>query len=227
MKGAICQTAHLEVAKGTEEQNRTYCSKERESAGLDWNEEGTYSAEQGTQGRRTDLTKAVEALKDGGLKRVQEECPDTFVKYHAGLEKLAKFLDPPPQELRDVNVKILWGDPGVGKTWRTFQKYPEAFKVRAGRDPFSSYSKQETIVFDEFDYEKWPIEQINELIDKYPYEIDCRYAPKYAYWTKVIFISNINPIHWWMYLNEVKRQAFFRRVNICIEITSQNQEIDI
>lgn len=225
MKLAIHQTAHLEPARGTEEENLKYCSKEREAAGLDWGEDGQFEPDQGKQGRRTDITQAVTALKEGGIKKVQQEYPEIYVKYHCGLEKLEKSLDPPPQDLRNVTVTILWGPPGVGKTWRVFNQCPSAFKVRPGRDPFSSYNKQTTIVFDEFDYEKWAIETLNEMVDKYPYEIDCRYANKFAYWTHVIFISNVNPLHWWQYQTEIKRTAFFRRISEIIEVTSQTQEI--
>jgi len=225
MKAALHGSAHLEPARGSEEDNRLYCSKDREIAGQDWAEEGCFQPEAGMKGRRTDLTSAVEALKEGGIKQVQEMFPETYVKYHCGLEKLEQSLDPPPQDLRNVKVTVLWGPPGVGKTWRVFQQCPKAFKVHVGRDPFGNYRKQETIVFDEFDHEKWPVEQLNEMVDKYPYEIDCRYANKYAYWTHVIFISNINPVYWWQYHQEIKRQAFFRRVSSVIEVTDQTQEI--
>lgn len=41
MKALLHETAHLEPARGSEEENRNYCSKDRQAAGLDWGEEGT------------------------------------------------------------------------------------------------------------------------------------------------------------------------------------------
>lgn len=67
--------AHWEKAKGNEEQNRTYCSKED-----NYEEFGTRS-KQGKQGKRT----AIQHLREGGIKHVIEETPREYVKYHRGL----------------------------------------------------------------------------------------------------------------------------------------------
>lgn len=59
----LTDRAHLERAKGTEEENRVYCSKERE--GNDWAEEGTFQADEGKQGRRTDLDAVSGSVMSG------------------------------------------------------------------------------------------------------------------------------------------------------------------
>lgn len=217
---------HVSPARGTEEENQKYCSKEREAAGSDWGEHGIFEASQGKQGRRTDLTSAIAKLKEGGLQMVAQELPETFVKFHAGLIKLEDILTQKPPLMRSVETMILWGEPGTGKTYRAMIKYPESYKVRVGRDPFGDYKGERAIVFDEFNYEAWPIELMNELCDVYRLRLDCRYANKWAWWEQVVIISNLDPKVWWQFAPDVKKQAFFRRVVKIFEVTSKEQSID-
>lgn len=223
-KRLLCNTAHLELSRGSEESNRAYCSKERNNE--DWGEEGEYDPQR-KQGKRTDLQDAIKTLKEEGLTKMKEDHSETYVKYHSGLEKLAESLDQPPPLLRTMSVTILWGEPGVGKTWRALQQYPEAYRVRPGRDPFGDYNKEDCILFDEFDPDQWRMETMNEYLDIYRIRLDCRYHNKWARWTKVILISNIDPIVWWQYFPEVKRRAFFRRVSAIYEVENQEQNIEI
>lgn len=95
-------TAHWELMRGTLEQSEAYCSKE------DTREPGTYPRTWGErpvtvgQGRRTDLATAVEALRaaTGGLgerlRAAAAAAPEAYVKFHRGLEALAKVEAPVP-----------------------------------------------------------------------------------------------------------------------------------
>lgn len=60
----------------------------------------------GGQGKRTDLAEACRVLKDtGSLKRVAEEHPTAFVKYHKGMAELKRVLAE-PAPLRDNTVVL-------------------------------------------------------------------------------------------------------------------------
>ena len=216
------ETAHLEAAKGTEEQNRQYCSKDR--VDQDWGEEGDFNPGP-AQGRRTDLEDAVETLKKEGLQGVQDQHPQVYVKYHAGLAKLADHWEEKPPVTREVTTMILWGQPGVGKSWRVTAKYPDAYKVYPGRDPFGDYRGEPVIVFDEFDYDHWKMEQMNHYLDIYRLRLDCRYSNKWARWSIVIIISNLDPASWWQWQCEVKKAAFMRRIHKTVEVLDRTQEI--
>lgn len=223
---AIFPRAHVSLARGSESQNQAYCSKDREAAGSDWGEEGIFMPEEGKQGRRSDLKEAIATLQDKGIDRVAQDHPEAFVKFHAGLQKLAETLTPKPPLMRDVKTVILWGQPGTGKTYRTMIKYPDSFKVRSGRDPFGDYRGEKCIVFDEFNYELWPIELMNELCDVYRLRLDCRYQNRWAYWEDIVIISNVNPGYWWQFAPDIKKQAFMRRVTKVFEVENKEQSID-
>lgn len=126
------QTAHLEKANGTPQQNRTYCSKD---GGRDFVEFGTLPS----QGKRTDIEDAVDTLRaTKSLKTTFDQHPGAYVKYHRAFEHIRNtiLLAPEPQAnyaLRDWQLRLLarvdaQPDPrkilfyvdevgGMGKSW--------------------------------------------------------------------------------------------------------------
>lgn len=82
--------AHLERRRGTQKQARDYAMKEDTRVDGPW-EHGEFVARE--QGTRSDLAAAVDALKEGGLKRVAEDCPEAYVKYHKGFQALQRELE--------------------------------------------------------------------------------------------------------------------------------------
>lgn len=102
------ESAHFIQARGTPQQNRDYCTK-----GGDFVEFGTISA---GRGERTDLAAVRDILKEqpnrAGLKRVLDEYPGDFIRYHGGLEKAMKLLRPDLPvdtnvELREWQVELM------------------------------------------------------------------------------------------------------------------------
>lgn len=161
------------------------------------------------------------------LNEIARKHPVEWIKFHAGLLDLHSRVIPPPPAIRDITVSILWGNSGTGKTHRVRTSYPGCCLIQAGRDPFASYQTQETIFFDEFNYEKWTIQQMNLYLDKWPLELDCRYKNKHAYWTKVFICANSTPYNWWPLEHQALREAFWRRCTHIQEITSIEQDIPI
>lgn len=233
-KNAIHRGAHLEVPRGTEEDNRNYCSKDDTSIPGTRFEAGTYNGEFGHRGRRTDLKALADAIKAGlPLAQVAREQTETFIKYHAGAERLAALLSAekiPPQ--REIHTTILWGPTGTGKSHRVRSTFPDAFIVRQGRDPFSSYSGQDVVVFEEFDAEKWSVPLLNELLDKWKLELDSRYFNKPAAWTKVYILANTDPVTWFnLHQNRMQVEALRRRLESPMgriyHVESQDQPVNL
>jgi len=223
VKRALPDGAHIEPAEYSEKHNRDYCSKEGQ-----FTEHGTYEEEAGQQGKRTDLEKVVQTIKSGAtLAQVIDAHPTEWIKFHAGIASLHSALKAPPPTIRETTVTILWGPTGVGKTHRVRTKYPGGCMIKAGRDPWASYTSQEVIVFDEFDYNRWTIQDMNMYCDKWTCELDCRYANKQAYWTKVFILANTNPFEWWPLEHQSLRESFWRRLTHNIFVHSQEEQIEI
>jgi len=95
--------------------------------------------------------------------------------------------------------------------------------VKVGRGPFDSYKNNETILFDEFRAEDWPITDMNSYCDKWPCELNCRFFNKNAYWTRVYICANRNPEEWWPNDGMLLREAFFRRITAIYEVTNKEE----
>lgn len=197
VKAFLCQSAHAEVARGSEKKNKEYCTKPEGRIEIG-DEHGVFKETAGIQGARNDLAKVVDEIKEGlPLQKIASENPTTFVKYHAGIIKLRQVIQPKPPPMREVKILVLWGSTGVGKSYRINSMFPDAFKVNPGRSPWDTYDNEEVVFFDEFDPKSWPVTEMNQYLDIYRLELNCRYANKYARWSTVVICSNMNPIEWY------------------------------
>lgn len=125
-KKLIGEKAHIEKAKGTDEDNRKYCSKTG-----DYCEDGTPAK----QGERNDLKRAAEALvKQGGVTlSFVQEYPTVYIKYHRGLEKFSQIMCPPARRVQKTAVYVFVGLPGAGKSLRANREALERAESKMGR----------------------------------------------------------------------------------------------
>jgi len=222
------QGLHLERAQGSEEQNRAYCTKADTRISGPY-EHGTYDANAGKQGTRNDLIAATSLIAQGQtLGQVAALHPTMIVKYPTGMEKLVQLLAPPPAIRRDLFVCVLWGPTGTGKTHRVRTSFPDLYAVLPGRDPWGRYQNQLTILFDEFDWSKWTIDQMKTLLDIWPLSLDCRYADKTAYYNRVYITSQSPPSNWYLLPpTSPDKQALMRRISLIVEVLDQQQEVPL
>jgi len=217
---------HLEQAKGSEEQNKAYCTKEPRIAGP-W-EFGNFDKDAGKKGRRTDLEAVATRVREGAhLRVIANEFPSDFIRYHQGIRAIQELLGPAPAVQRDVEVFVMWGPTGVGKTHRVMMQWPEAYQVVVGRDPWGRYNGQETVLFDEFDYTKWTVQAMNQYLDKWRCPLDARYHDRYAEWKRVVICSNSSPLSWWPEAPLLLIQSFRRRIQGRVyHILNQEMEME-
>jgi len=110
----ILPGAHLEIAKGTLEDNIKYCSK------TDTRLPGSNPyifGEPLKQGQRTDLNKIHDLIKSGLTpNQIAAECPSEFVKYSTGIRKLYDALLDVPRKFK---TEVIWlcGPTGSGKSF--------------------------------------------------------------------------------------------------------------
>lgn len=228
----VCTEAHLEVAKGTEEQCRDYCMKSDTRVGETF-EAGTFEAAKGRQGSRSDIDGMLTTIKDtGNMLKVAEAHPREFLKFHGGIGKMLHlFGQKKAQEERTVHTTVLWGATGTGKSHRARngKGVEEIYVVTAGRGAFDAYSGQKTIIFEEFDYNLWNVDRMKEYLDKWPMQLDCRFQNNWAMWDKVIILSNRDPAEWWW--QNPSLPALWRRMQppngMIFHVESQEQEIDM
>ena len=225
----VCQEAHLEIANGSEQEAADYCRKLDTHIDGPW-EFGTFKPEAGHKGHRSDLQAVAELCKAGATSReIAEASPSAFIKYTNGIAALRETLRPAVPRERDIFVHILWGETNTGKTHRVRMGVDpkDLFIVSPGRDPWGKYEGQKVVCFEEFDWSKWPIDEIKELWDKWPKNLDARYHDKEARWTVVIACANTDPIHWYSMAGAADRDAFLRRIHRITHVTSQEQDVEL
>ena len=246
-KRFIDDGAHLEKARGTEQQNRDYCTKsdtrDGDNAGPyefgefipDANKQGSYislSFIYSPLGKRSDLAEATDMIKaNAPMRQVALAHPETYVRYSSGLQALRNIIAEPPRT-RDVSVCVLWGPTGTGKTHRVltneslFAEGIYTAPIASTNHPFDGYSQELTIFLDEFRWENWPAELLNKIMDKWTFQLPCRYQNKQALWTRVIICSNQDPTGWYPNDDRTIRDSVRRRLGSnCRHVTSREADI--
>lgn len=211
-------TAHCEPAQGSEKECRDYCWAEGDHA----SKAGHFLAKgpeigvfDGTirQGKRSDLDAIADDVKKGATERdIAEKYSADFMRYSSGIRNFIAVVAPKPPLTRDVLVTLLWGPTGTGKTHRCLTAYPDLYSVKPGRDPWGLYRGETTILFDEFDWEKWTLQDMNRYLDKWRVMLDARYNDRYGAWTRVLICANSPPQSWWPNAAPLLRDAFMRRI---------------
>lgn len=217
IKKAIVNEMHLEKRKGTREEAREYCMKaeSRQYDDVPPREVGVW--ESAKQGKRTDLQSALAALKDGrGIKRVAEEFPEVYVKYHRGLEKLA-MMDMMERE-EAPEVEVYYGPSGCGKT-RLARKIDgeETRWMNPVGDGnwFDGYAGEDVAILDDFDgkFSGARLRDFLRVTDRYAIRVPIKGG--FVMWQpRVIRITtNIHPKDWWDYARRGEQfRAIERRV---------------
>lgn len=220
---AVFKGCHAESCRANEKSNVRYCSKEASRIAGPW----TYGKSV-TEGKRTDWTTVKEMISEGcNRKEIISQVPHLAPNLRAIDEMIDMFQPEVPNE-RDVRVYFLWGPSNTGKTHRARTRFPKAFKI-SGRyqdgKSFDGYLGQEELIIDEFMWEEWPLTLMNNLLDKWSFELTCRYRNKQANWRTVVICSNQDPAK--AYPGETyKRAAFMRRLTHILQVNSQDDQID-
>lgn len=193
--------AHIEMARGTSQQNRDYIlktgkyEKDKSTRLPDTQEEfGEMPLER--QGARNDINDLYDMIK-GGMSdyEIFEENPNYIMQIDT-LEKVRQTFRQNQYKniIRELEVTYVWGKTGTGKTHSILHQYgfENVFRVTNYlHGGFDTYKGQNVIVFEEF-YSNFKIQDMLNYLDVYPLELPCRYANKVACYTKVFIVSNID-----------------------------------
>lgn len=192
--------AHIEMGKGTAQQNRDYILGEGVHAGKKkgkvlpetFLEIGECPVER--PGRRSDLDDLYDMIREG---KTNKEIMDEDSRYMLHLDKIERARQIVVEsEYRDIFRKMetsyLWGPTETGKTRGVMEKngYGNVHRVTDYEHPWDSYRQQRVVIFEEF-RSSLKIQDMLNYLDGYPLELPCRYVNKIACFTEVYIISNI------------------------------------
>jgi len=209
--------AHWEIAKGSLEQNKKYCSKEEGRLAGPW-EHG----EALVQGQRRDLDALKEILDEGGdVGDCFEVNFSSTVRYHRGLQYYVSQALPVRRE--KTLVTVLLGPSGCGKTRDVYVAAPTCYVMPLEFKWYDGYLGQGDVLFDDFSG-NMRLTELLKVLDRYPLTVPIKgghvnFAPK-----RIFITTNIHPRRWYQWLNrEQQWEALKRRIDL-IKIYNQAGE---
>lgn len=191
-------TAHVEAANGTADHNKRYCGKSESRVEGPWE-----FGEPKTQGQRTDLKKLAKQVIDINKPLVDTmlDNPEMTIKYPRGIQTLrnAAMLKA-GREQRNIEVFVIIGEPGLGKTRTIFDKYKpeEIYKLNNSTQTiwFDHYDGEHVLLID--DFKGWiPYTYLLNLLDRYPVSLPVKGGHTYALWKTVYITSNYYINEWY------------------------------
>lgn len=182
---------HVEKPIGTPKQNREYCLKIR--PGDKPNERFEEYGVLPVQGHRTDWDSAVQQLKNGvDVTDIIEQQPQLLPCQRA-LREFKNLLLKPVE--RDVEVIVLYGAGGVGKTRWARDNYPGLYKKPAS-EWWDGYTGQKAVLLDDF-YGWIKYHDILTILDRYAVNLPFKGGYVWAQYDTVIITSNLHPRYWY------------------------------
>lgn len=189
--------AHLSAARGSAAHNTTYCTKEEGRLEGPWTHGSIPS-----QGRRNDLERLADTIRDEGLSTAQDKNPTMVIRYHRGMQALASHYST-TQRVSEGFVKpkiiVYWGPTGSGKTRKAYKKDKLLYACSSHTDTlwFDGYVGQKTILFDDF---KGGIKyrRLLQLTGGYPFSAPIKGGFVMLTHKTIIFTSNFHPDNWYL-----------------------------
>jgi hypothetical protein len=216
---------HIEECKN-ELSCEIYCKKGRTRANGPW-EYGTKDK----QGERKDIAALRDAVLSG--KKEMELIEDnklinTYARhikfvdrlYELRMKKFSNFF-------RKVEVEIIWGAAGTGKTRSVYDKhgYEDVYRIQCINDKvwLDGYMGEDVVIIDDFyGWIKWSY--FLALTDGHPCRLDIKTRSAWACWTKVYITSNVHPLKWYprKNINGKLRYEFERRLTQVTYVPDQH-----
>lgn len=205
---------HFEVMFGSIEDNTKYCSKDGKYTKL-----GKFV----TKGYRSDLHNIKDDLNQGAsLYDIMDNYTSDFVRYHSGIMKMKSLIDKKKSKnWRDVEVTVLYGKAGSGKTSYVSNKhgYNNIFtlNLEAEKFMFDGYDNEDVLLIDDFNG-GIKYTQLLRILDGHPLPLNVKNGRCYANFTKIYITSNVTPANWYKNIFDNLK----RRLTNCLEVTKGN-----
>lgn len=195
-------SAHWEIAKGTTEQNITYCTKEN-----DYQEYGTKPTTPKEKGlmEKERWTEIIKSIEDGTVK---EQHPEIYIKYNGTCNRLLKRKVEDNEELCG---EWYYGESGTGKSRSARTTYPDLYDKLLNKW-WDGYQEEETVLLDDLDHTHASHmgQALKRYADHYPFRAEVKGSSMVIRPKKIIVTSQYTIEQLWPDDTELQ-QALKRR----------------
>jgi len=175
--------AFVEFAKGSPQDNTTYCSKQGDVF---------IKGEEPHQGKRSDLEAIVTDIKinNPSFSQILHEHTSVVARYPGFVHTCRRTFHPPG--IRDVlDNEWHYGETGLGKTRGVWASYPGLYVKDAKSKWWDGYDSEEVVLIDEVDLECKSLAGVYKVwTDHYPFNAEVKNGYIKIRPRKVIFTSN-------------------------------------
>lgn len=211
-----CEWAHLERQRGSDAQASSYGMKE------DTRVEGPWEyGELATQGKRFDIIKVIDLVKSKrSFSDIANECPSEWIRMSRGIKEFANTINKSVTRL-NLEVIVLKGSAGTGKTRWCFDNYPDLYRVNLGSANmpvwWDGYETQRAVLFDDFCGQS-PITELLNYLDIYPMQGRVKGGFVQLHYTIVMITTNVSWEQWYPFLPDCQKRALKRRIHLYCDI---------
>lgn len=176
------ESVHLERAKGSAQDNYTYCSKD-----ADFYEVGTKPH----QGKRSDLDEIRAQLEEGAtvrsiLKTARSFQGCKFAQLYRVYHPVVRTSVP--------EIHWYWGETETGKTKAAVELCPGAFWVNSENAKWwCGYDEHEFVIWDDFRPDQVKFTRLLRLTDRYPVACETKGGQVQLVFTKIVFTGPKHP----------------------------------
>lgn len=210
---------HLEVARGSPEQNEEYCTKEdsRIDPAQAPYKYGDFSS--AGQGKRNDIIALRDAVKSGRtfVQLVDDDsiAPSVAANMRFTERCMVEYNQPPARE--DVHVRLCYGPAGMGKTHCATlvpkDLTPDDIYMKDGGEFWEGYTGQPILVLDEMNGSTMPPLLFQRVCDKFPCRVNKKGGSHPLLAKDIRITSNYLPSQWWKEGTKYNQEAIYRRIH--------------
>lgn len=241
-------TAHIEVAKGSPQDNRDYIRKEgkwKDSDKAETNLCDTFSEfgslPQPHQGKRTDLSILFDMIENGFSNAEILRANTDYIKYLNYIERTRQALreEEFKNKWREIECIYVYGETNTNKTrtWMERYGYENVYRITNynGNAIWDGYRSQDVVIFEEY-RSQILISELLTWCEGYPnISLRSRFFDKIACFSKCIFISNVpleeqypnvqedSPATWRAFLRRIQRVYHHKSKDEIIEYKSVDE----
>lgn len=165
--------AHIEVAKGTPQQNYDYCTKDG-----DFYEIGTLPPSKGVAGGRAQIDRYAAALESARAGKLEDIPADLYTRHRSTYKAVMEEARPPPEDAESTTGVWIYGPTGVGKSRHARTEYAPFYSKPVNKW-WDDYADEPNVIIEDIDpSHSWLGYHLKIWTDRYTFRAESKGSSK-------------------------------------------------